>query len=85
LNLIKILAPDGSEAVEFDKDIGSCEEGGVPSSLGELGRGMTGILPLGEELKRFCPTIHPDLLEYVSLQMTFEAIMKAEIKRRWPL
>lgn len=28
--------------------------------------------------------MHQDLLEYVSSQMTLEAIMKAEMKSRWP-
>lgn len=30
------------------------------------------------------PTMLQDLFEYVSSQMTFDAIMKAEMKRRWP-
>jgi hypothetical protein len=29
--------------------------------------------------------MHQDLLEYVSSQMTFDAIMKAEMNSRWPL
>jgi hypothetical protein len=32
----------------------------------------------------FCPTIHHDWFEYVSSQITLEAIIKAEMNRRCP-
>jgi hypothetical protein len=31
-----------------------------------------------------CATMLHDLFEYVSLQMTFEAIMNPKMKSRWP-
>jgi hypothetical protein len=85
--LIKILTPRGGRSYAKDIDSSGRQESNLIKILtpwrSRLG-GDRDIAPWGT-LKRFCLTIHHDLLEYVSSQMTFEAIMKAEIKRRWPL